>query len=191
MYEDALREDPNNEELKNEVREFLYENYQTTQARINAQRLGVYKKLSSSYETRVQQILDSHNIRYKRHFRNKKFLNESGNMFELDFMLLDYNIAIEVGGLYFHSTKFKDPEYHVNKRLRCAENGVHLVSFTSKEIDEDLDLVESKILEAINSPPSVEFLINLKREDLHVDVIVLDDGYLYYNSGSFININKQ
>lgn len=191
MYEDALREDPNNEELKNEVREFLYENYQATQARINAQRLGVYKKLSSSYETRVQQILDSHNIRYKRHFRNKHFRNESGNMFELDFKLLDHNIAIEVDGLYFHSTKFKDPEYHVNKRLGCAENGVHLVSFTSKEIDEDLDLVEFKILEAINNPLSVEFLKNLKREDLHVDVIVLDDGYLYYNSGSFININKQ
>ena len=187
MYEDALREDPNNEELKNEVREFLYENYRTTQARANAQRLGVYKKLSSSYETRVQQILDSHNIRYKRHFRNKKFLNESGNMFELDFMLLDYNIAIEVDGLYFHSTRFKDPEYHVNKRLKCAENRVHLVSFTSKEIDEDLDLVESKILEAVNSPPSVEFLNNLKREDLHVDVIEVEDGYFYYDSGVIIN----
>lgn len=111
-------------------------------------------------------------------------------MFELDFMLLDYNIAIEVDGLYFHSTRFKDPEYHVNKRLRCAKNGVHLLSFTSKEIDEDLDLVESKILEDINSPPSVEFLKNLKREDLHVDVIALEDGYCYYDSGTIININK-
>jgi very-short-patch-repair endonuclease len=187
MYEDALREDPNNEELKNEVREFLHENYRTTQARVNAQRLGVYKKLSSSYETRVQQILDSHNIRYKRHFRNKKFLNESGNMFELDFKLLDHNIAIEVDGLYFHSTKFKDPEYHVNKRLRCAENGVHLVSFTSKEIDENLDLVESKILEAINTPLEAEFLKNLKREDLHVSVIEVEPGYFYYDSGVIIN----
>lgn len=190
-YEDALREDPDNEELKNEVREFLYENYSIYQARANAKRLNVYQKHISSYEIKIQRILDNHNIRYKSHFRNKHFLNESGNMFELDFKLLDYNLAIEVDGLYFHSTRFKDPEYHVNKRLRCAENGVHLVSFTSKEIDEDLDLVESKILEAINSPPSVEFLKNLKREDLHVDVIVLEDGYLYYNSGSFININKQ
>lgn len=190
-YEDALREDPDNEDLKNEVREFLYENYSASSARTNAQRLGVYKRLTSSYEARAQQILDKHNIKYKSHFRNKHFRNESGNMFELDFKLLDYNIAIEVDGLYFHSTKFKDPEYHVNKRLRCAENGVHLLSFTSKEIDEDLDLVEFKILEAINNPPSVEFLKNLKREDLRVDVIVLDDGYLYYDSGTFININKQ
>lgn len=193
VYEDALRKDPDNEELKNEVREFLYENYRATQARVNAQRLGVYKKLSSSYETRVQQILDKHNIRYKSHFRNKHFLNESGNMFELDFMLLDYNIAIEVDGLYFHSTRFKDLEYHVNKRLRCAENGVHLVSFTSKEIDEDLDLVEFEILEAIelvNNPLEAEFLNNLKREDLHVSVIALDDGYCYYDSGTIININK-
>ena len=189
-YEDALREDPNNEELKNEVREFLYENYRTTQARVNAQRLGVYKRLTSSYEARVQQILDKHNFRYKSHFRNKNFRNEAGNMFELDFKLLDYNIAIEVDGLYFHSTKFKDPEYHVNKRLRCAENGVHLVSFTSKEIDENLDLVESKILEAINTPLEAEFLKNLKRENLHVSVIELEDGYCYHNSGTIININK-
>lgn len=190
-YEDALREDPDNEELRNEVREFLYENYKTTQARVNAQRLGVYKRLTSSYEARVKQILDKHHFQYKIHFRNKHFLNESGNMFELDFKLLDYNIAIEVDGLYFHSTKFKDLEYHVDKRLRCANNGVHLLSFTSKEIDEDLDLVEFKILEAINNPPEVEFLKNLKREDLHVDVIVLEDGYSYYDSGTFININKQ
>lgn len=190
-YEDALREDPDNEEFKNEVREFLYENYSIYQARANAKRLNVYQKHVSSYEIKIQQILDKHHLRHKSHFRNKHFRNESGNMFELDFMLLDYNIAIEVDGLYFHSTEFKDPEYHVNKRLRCATNGVHLLSFTSKEIDEDLDLVEFKILEAINNPPSVEFLKNLKREDLRVDVIVLDDGYCYYNSGSFININKQ
>lgn len=190
-YEDALREAPNNEELKNEVREFLYENYSIYQARANAKRLNVYQKHVSSYEIKIQQILDKHHFRYKSHFRNKHFRNESGNMFELDFKLLDCNIAIEVDGLYFHSTKFKDPEYHVNKRLQCAANGVHLVSFTSKEIDEDLDLVEFKILEAINNPPSVEFLKNLKREDLHVDVIVLEDGYCYYDSGSFININKQ
>lgn len=111
-------------------------------------------------------------------------------MFELDFKLLDYNIAIEVDGLYFHSTRFKDPEYHVDKRLRCAENGVHLASFTSQEIDENFDLVESRILEAINNPLEVEFLKSLKREDLHVDVIELEGGYRYYDSGTIININK-
>ena len=186
-YEDALREDPDNEELKNEVREFLYENYSIYQARANAKRLNVYQRHVSSYEIKIQQILDKHNIKYKSHFRNKHFRNESGNMFELDFKLLDYNLAIEVDGLYFHSTKFKDPEYHVNKRLRCAENGVHLLSFTSRGIDENLDLVECKILEAINNPLEAEFLKNLRREDLHVDVIELEDGYCYYDSGTIIN----
>lgn len=165
----------------------MYENYKTTQARVNAQRLGVYKRLTSSYEARVKQILDKNNFKYKTHYRNKHFLNESGNMFELDFKLLDHNIAIEVDGLYFHSTKFKDPEYHVNKRLRCAENGVHLLSFTSKEIDEDLDLVEFKILEAINIPLEAEFLKNLKRGDLHVSAIEVEPGYFYYDSGVYIN----
>lgn len=187
MYEDTLIKDPNNDELRNEIREFIYENYKATQARVNAQRLGVYKKLSSSYETRVQQILDKHGIKYKRHFRNKKFRNDSGNMFELDFMLLDYNIAIEVDGLYFHSTRFKHSEYHVNKRLKCAENGVHLVSVTSSEVDENIVLVESKILEAVNNPIEAEFLKTLKREDLHVSVIEVESGYLYYDSGVYIN----
>ena len=186
-YEDALREDPDNEELKNEVREFLYENYKTTQARVNAQRLGVYKRLTSSYEKRIGELLTKHSIRFKAHFRNKLFLNESGNKFELDFKLLDYNIAIEVDGLYFHSTRFKDPEYHVDKRLRCATNGVHLISITSDEINESLEEVEAKILEAINNPPSVEFLKNLKREDLHVSVIEVEPGYFYYDSGVYIN----
>lgn len=186
-YEDALRDDPNNEELKGEIREFLYESYSVSQARANAKRLGVYKRITSTYEVKVQQILDQHNIRYKSHFRNKNFLNESGNKFELDLKLLDYNIAIEVDGLYFHSTKFKDPEYHVDKRLRCAANGVHLLSITSGEIDESLDKVEAKIIKAINNPPSVEFLKNLKREDLHVSAIEVEPGYFYYDSGVYIN----
>lgn len=97
------------------------------------------------------------------------------------------NIAIEVDGLYFHSTRFKDPEYHVDKRLRCATNGVHLISITSGEINESLEEVEAKILEAINNPPSVEFLKNLKREDLHVSVIEVEPGYFYYDSGVYIN----
>lgn len=186
-YEDALREDPNNEELKSEIREFLYENYATTQARVNAQRLGVYKRIASSYEKRIGELLTKHNIKFKAHFRNKHFLNESGNKFELDFKLLDYNIVIEVDGLYFHSTRFKDPEYHVDKRLRCAANGVHLISITSDEINESLEKVEAKILEAINNTPSVEFLKNLKREDLHVSVVEVEPGYFYYDSGVYIN----
>lgn len=186
-YEDALREDPNNEELKSEIREFLYENYATTQARVNAQRLGVYKRIASSYEKRIGELLTKHNIKFKAHFRNKLFLNESGNKFELDFKLLDYNIAIEVDGLYFHSTRFKDPEYHVDKRLRCATNGVYLISITSGEINESLEEVEAKILEAINNPPSVEYLKNLKREDLRVSVIEVEPGYFYYDSGVYIN----
>ena len=186
-YEDALREDPNNEELKSEIREFLYENYATTQARVNAQRLGVYKRIASSYEKIIGELLTKHNIKFKAHFRNKHFLNESGNKFELDFKLLDYNIAIEVDGLYFHSTRFKDPEYHVDKRLRCAANGVHLISITSDEINESLEKVEAKILEAINNTPSVEFLKNLKREDLHVSVVEVEPGYFYYDSGVYIN----
>lgn len=186
-YEDALREDPNNEELKCEIREFLYENYAESQARVNAQRLGVYKRIASSYEKRISELLTKHVIKFKSHFRNKHFRNESGNMFELDFMLLDYNIAIEVDGLYFHSTRFKDPEYHVDKRLRCAANGVHLISITSDEINESSENVEAKILEAINNPPSVEFLKNLKREDLHVSVIEVEPGYFYYDSGVYIN----
>lgn len=70
-------------QLKNEVREFIYENYKPSRALSLAKELGVYKRQVSSLEIKVKDILIDLCYNYKHHYR--KFRNDQGNVFEVDF----------------------------------------------------------------------------------------------------------
>lgn len=48
---------------------------------------------------------------------------------ELDFYIPDLNIAIEYNGIYWHSNKFKSPDYHYNKSINCFNKGIRLIHF--------------------------------------------------------------
>lgn len=52
---------------------------------------------------------------------------------ELDFYLPDLKIAIELDGLYWHSIKFKDPKYHLNKTEQCEAQGIQLIHIFEDE----------------------------------------------------------
>lgn len=63
---------------------------------------------------------------------------ESNRRCELDFFIPDVNVAIEVNGDYWHSERYKDKDFHLNKFTLCKEHGVHLIQlfqsdFNSKE----------------------------------------------------------
>ena len=63
--------------------------------------------------------------------------------YELDFYLPDYNIAIEINGVYWHSEKFKDKNYHYNKWKLCRDKGITLYSIFE---DDFSDIWINKIL---------------------------------------------
>lgn len=47
---------------------------------------------------------------------------------ELDIFLPDYNLAIEVNGIYWHTEKFgKDSKYHLNKTEQCLTQQIQLL----------------------------------------------------------------
>lgn len=46
---------------------------------------------------------------------------------ELDIYIPDLNLAVEVNGMYWHSTKLKPDDYHLNKYNKCKEQGINLV----------------------------------------------------------------
>lgn len=69
---------------------------------------------------------------------------------EIDIWLPEFNLAIEVNGLYWHS-KFsggKDRLYHYNKMISCKEKGIRLLQFWDFEIEKNFDLVLSMIKNA-------------------------------------------
>lgn len=46
---------------------------------------------------------------------------------ELDFHFPSMNLAIEFNGLYYHSSYFKDKDYHIDKSSLCSKNGIKLL----------------------------------------------------------------
>lgn len=76
----------------------------------------------SSYETTICNWLDKFNIKYET--SNRKILHGK----ELDIYIPEKKIAIEVNGVYWHSSVVKGEKYHVNKYKECKKNGIQLIS---------------------------------------------------------------
>ena len=96
----------------------------------------------SSIEWLIIDILDRHNIAYRTNAKNII------PPFELDIFLKEYNMAIEINGLYTHSlyTGQKDKLYHHNKFIRCKERGIRLLQLWENDIRNKLPVIESMIL---------------------------------------------
>lgn len=72
---------------------------------------------------------------------------ETGAIRELDFILSDYNIAIEVNGMFTHDSENGcGKDYHRFKFERCEENGLKLLMFTENEIYNNIQFVKDIIL---------------------------------------------
>jgi len=82
----------------------------------------------SHQQQQVRELLDSLGILYKENVRTII------PPYELDFYIPDSNLAIEINGLYWHSTKYKAKNYHWNKEIRCRELGINLLQFWHHEI---------------------------------------------------------
>jgi len=65
---------------------------------------------------------------------------------ELDIYLPEHNVAIEFNGLYWHSEKFKDKNYHYDKYLACKNKGIRLIQIWEDDWDHKESVVKNMIL---------------------------------------------
>jgi hypothetical protein len=97
---------------------------------------------------------------------------------ELNLYLPKYKFAIEYDGLYWHSEKYLDKNYHLNKTTSCESNGIQLLHIFENEwlnpIKQDIwkSIISTKLnmnnrvyarkcsITEINSKQSMEFLNN-------------------------------
>ena len=114
-------------------------------------RRGLRQKRNRTTEPEriVCSILDKHNIEYVQHDRTVIKPKE------LDIWIPSHNLAIEVNGLYWHSTNqpFKDTR-HIDKFNDCRSNGIKLLQFTDRDILDRTDLIESMILSKLGLLPN-------------------------------------
>ncbi len=88
----------------------------------------------------IQDFLNQNNVNYIQN--NRKIISP----FEIDFYLPDYNLGIEVNGLYYHSElNGKDKNYHFNKSKMTEKNNVKLIQIFEDEILNQKEIVLSKL----------------------------------------------
>jgi hypothetical protein len=104
-----------------------------------------YYTKHSKAELEIGEFLTENNIEFKK--QDRKIL--SG--YELDIYIPNYNLAIEVNGIYWHSEKQgKTKYYHINKTLECKSKGIHLIHITDIEWYNKKDIIKSIILSKLN-----------------------------------------
>ena len=64
---------------------------------------------------------------------------------ELDIFVPSLNLAIEFNGGYWHSEKFKDKNYHLNKYNLCTDKNIRLISIWEWEYLKNKDKIENFI----------------------------------------------
>jgi len=83
--------------------------------------------ISSKAEREIGDIIENMGFNVIRNDRNLL-----GNL-ELDIYIESEKLAIEYCGIYWHSEKFKDKNYHINKLKRCEEIGIRLITIFEDE----------------------------------------------------------
>lgn len=71
---------------------------------------------------------------------------------EIDIFFPEYNFGIEYNGLYWHSSKFKEKNYHLNKFMSARNKGIYLYQFFEDEYLFDKEKV-FRIIDKIFLPP--------------------------------------
>lgn len=79
-------------------------------------------------ETIVRGILDEIGIGYQTNVR------DIINPLELDIYIPSKNIAIEINGVFWHSDKFKEKRYHINKFTECNKKGIQLLTIWEDQL---------------------------------------------------------
>jgi very-short-patch-repair endonuclease len=98
------------------------------------------KYKNTSIEIFIKSLLDKYNINYQTNVRNIIY------PYELDIYIPEKKIAIECNGVYWHSDKNKEKNYHYNKYSECKEKGIQLISIWEDQVINSSEKVESIIL---------------------------------------------
>ncbi|MFW5848022.1 MAG: DUF7487 domain-containing protein [bacterium] len=126
---------------------------------------------------------------------NSEIIRNSKNIippFELDIYLLEYNLAIEYNGLYWHSEKInKDRKYHLNKTELCENKGIQLLHIFEHKWNDEItkDIIKSMISGKLNRNKKI-YARNCKIQEVSNKEknIFLNENHLQGQCQSSINI---
>lgn len=95
--------------------------------------------IGTSIERAISSILDDLHVDYTQ--RKRKLIKP----LELDFVIPEHKLAIEVGGLYWHSDLYLSSSYHARKLEMCESVGYRLLTIFEDEITHKHAIVAERI----------------------------------------------
>lgn len=95
----------------------------------------------SFIEDFVKNILNEYNIPYE-----TNVIGLLDGRKEIDIYIPSHKLAIECNGVYWHSDKYKDKNYHINKYNQCKSNGIMLVQIWEDWLKNKPEIVKSILL---------------------------------------------
>ena len=113
---------------------------QKTEICTNILPVGLDYTKNTSIELFIQNLLEQYNIEYQTNTRT--IISPK----ELDIYIPSKNIAIECNGVYSHSIKYKQHNYHTNKSKLCQENNIKLIHIWEDWVKNKPEIIESVIL---------------------------------------------
>jgi hypothetical protein len=76
---------------------------------------------------------------------NGDIINSYRDSFEIDIYLPDLKIGFEFNGLYWHSDKFKNKNYHIDKTNFFKEKGIRIIHIWEDDWDIKGEIIKSQI----------------------------------------------
>lgn len=143
---------------------------------------------TSQLETEVAQFLNEHGITYTQH--DRKIIHP----LELDFYIPQLRVALEVGGIYWHSecSAGRGRNYHYTKWNECNRRGIKLITMFDDEWYQHRTIVERRLLHALGrsqSPAVGARNCTIHTEDSPVTKEFIDTHHLSGWAPSTINLS--
>jgi len=132
---------------------------------------------SSSYEDELYKYLSIYDITIK---KNHRIDNQ-----EIDIYLPDFNIGIEINGLYWHSEIKKNKDYHKNKSDFFSSIGIKILHIWEDDWLLRPDIVKNVIIDKLG----IGKVHNISASNCTISTLTSNElnSYIYNNTIEYIN----
>ena len=110
--------------------------------------------------------------------------------YEIDIFLPELNIGFEYNGIFWHSDKFKDDEYHLRKMNKCIEKNIHLIQIWEDDFLFKKEIIKSRVLNILNKTPNKIWARKcvIKEIDKNISKYFLENNHIQGNCNDLIRL---
>ncbi len=144
-----------------------------------------------------QSIKEKDFFKYIKSIYSGEIIQSYRDKLEIDIYLPELNIGFEFNGLYWHSEKFKEKNYHLDKTNYFKEKGIRIIHIWEDDWTFKQDIIKSQISNLLKNNQEKIFARKCVIKEVNVKISrqFLDDNHiqgfvsstfkigLYYNDG--------